>query len=119
MMNINKIEEVRIQSQLSERIHFVENDEKYYLCISGIILPYNFGVIMLVWTLSGRRYFSRLIDHNENELKHIQLLNQSNEAIQDNSKLIIYLMQVFQRYVFQSSIDQLSEIIPIDIPALN
>lgn len=107
-MIINDVEAVRIQSQLSERLHYVESDGKKYMCFSGITLPYNIGVSFLIWGMSNtdpyRVSWSVEMINEIRELNPIDISNQITTG---------FLIRKFRTYL-RTSENQLDEIIPID-----
>lgn len=119
-MNIEEVNAVRIQSKLSERLHYVEVDSKRYLCVSGIALPYNIGVVFLLWAMAGFNMYSKIAQDNTIPVDLIQKLNPDIEDIQKGSTILLRsVTETFQNYIRRSTMADLNEIIPIELSISN
>ena len=51
----DKLEEMRVFSQLSGSCHYVDIEDINFACIGGVALPYTLAVDMIKWVMTGSR----------------------------------------------------------------
>jgi hypothetical protein len=69
------IENTRILSILSEKVHFVTQDNKEYMCFGGVVCPKALGNAVALWAITGSKRYRNLFRSNQ-DLNEIFDLNQ-------------------------------------------
>lgn len=78
MMTLNtEIENTRIFSLFSEKVHFVTHDQKEYMCFAGIVCPKAFGFTVALWAITHSKKYRNIFHSNEKLRAEIFKLNQN------------------------------------------
>jgi hypothetical protein len=121
-MDIIDIEDIRVQSQLSESCHFIKIDGIHYMCIAGIVMRYNIGVIIIIAALSKRPIDLDNAYSGMAILNHIGDMNKNDLKLQDsieNKCSYRYVVQHIKKYIIDWDKKQLEKLIPYDMISLN
>ena len=111
----NSIEDLKTLSLLDNRIHHaIANDGKMYTSFSGIIIPYNIGVSIILWSLTNSQVHLKLLDDKKTN-KLIRKLNPTYEKFfEKNIKIVPHIIRKFTTLYLESyknNRDDLSNII--------
>lgn len=96
MMTIDNLNEIRVFSKLSDRIHYTMQDNKRYACFAGFIVPYSFANVLTMWCLTGfKAYSTKLNDGEVVVIDEIKKLNPLEPELQstENSSVAYMLYQ--------------------------
>lgn len=71
-----ELENTRIFSLFSEKVHFVAHNNKEYMCFAGLVVPKSFGLALSLWVITNTKRYRNLFHSNESLRSEILELNQ-------------------------------------------
>ena len=100
--NIDIIEEHRFLSALSDRVHHFTSGKKKYTCYAGVVVPYNIGVVLILWALTGSRAYSSLLEEHQETMDEIRMMNPNETALSQNNDAAAYQLCRKLRHIMET-----------------
>jgi hypothetical protein len=88
-MTLPNLESLRVFSQLTGRIHYIEINGKKYACVGGIAMPYNLAIAFIIWSMTTERKYQKLL-YQDDQLRILADLNPLDTNLTAKSEIVWY-----------------------------
>ena len=109
-----ELQNVRIMSLLSERIHYHEENGKKYACICGVILPKELASTFIIWAITGNMVYVNLLNRDEQKINELRELNSHDPDITDPLKnTTSCIIQRIKLFLVNWTPEMYDELVPV------